>query len=176
MTAQMSDRVALGDRDYALAQVEGRGLFEPSEEGLRLFPRCTACWRGFVCYYEVEADELLLGRLWVALREPEGEGSALRGGPAINGIRPTAPREPTAGFNAVYEELGLRVCFTGEMLIGDGFIRELYVHMGFHPAWKYQEVLRLTFEQGGLIECQDVSAEMAELRSHRVSAPPAPAG
>ena len=29
------------------------------------------------------------------------------------------------------------------MLIGDGFTRELYVHMGFCTAWTYRGVLRL---------------------------------
>lgn len=50
------------------------------------------------------------------------------------------------------------------MLLGRGFIRELYVHMGFDPAWKYEEVHELLFREGALTEAADRSAGMAALR------------
>ena len=109
----------------------------------------------------------MLGGLHVALRGPEERGTVLDAAPAINGVAPTAPEERWAGFNVVYEDLRLPVSFTGEMLIGDRFVRELYVHMGFHPAWKYRDVLKLTFERGRLIDKRDVRAEMAQLRSQQ---------
>lgn len=174
MTAQISDRVNVDGRIYALAEAKGSGLFDPTEVGLHPFPSCTACWRGFVCDYAVEGDSLILSSLHVALRAPEGQQAAANAAPELNGVMPITPEERRAGFNVVYENLGLSVSFTGEMLIGDRFIRELYVHMGFHPAWKYRDVLRMTFEGGRLIERRDVSAEMAELRSRRSNPPSAP--
>ena len=45
--------------------------------------------------------------------------------------------------------------------LADGFIQNLYVHMGFHPAWKYREVHELLFEDGRLLHAQDRSAAMA---------------
>ena len=32
------------------------------------------------------------------------------------------------------------------MLACEGFIDALYVHMGFHPAWKFEHVEELIFE------------------------------
>ena len=58
------------------------------------------------------------------------------------------------------------VPFTGGLLLGADFIEELYVHMGFHPAYKYQHVLELTFETGQLLSQSDRSIEMEEIR-HR---------
>jgi hypothetical protein len=117
---------------------------------------------------------LVLAGLHVALRDREGRGTVLDAAPAINGVAPTAPEERWMGFNVVYEDLKLPISFTGEMLIGDRFVRELYVHMGFHPAWKYRDVLKLTFERGRLIDKRDVSADVAQLRSQQEPPPAAP--
>jgi len=174
LTAQISDRITVDGRVYALAAAKGTGLFDPTDVGLHPFPSCTACWRGFVCDYEVREGSLMLDTLHVALRNPEGPAAPLAAAPVINGVAPTAPDERWAGFNTVYEDLRLTVLFSGEMLIGDRFIRELYVHMGFHPAWKYRDVLRLTFERGCLSERRDVSDEMAEMRSRQEPAPSGP--
>ena len=51
------------------------------------------------------------------------------------------------------------------LLIAADFIRDLYVHMGFHPAWKYEVVLELIFEHGRLTREFERSDEMAEIRS-----------
>ncbi len=45
----------------------------------------------------------------------------------------------------------------------------LYVHMGYHPAWKYEKVHELIFENGLLIEDRDISAKMKEYRDKRVN-------
>jgi hypothetical protein len=54
--------------------------------------------------------------------------------------------------------------YTGSLLLGHDFIRELYVHMGFHPAWKYREIHELVFDKGRLVNAADRSTEMAMLR------------
>lgn len=64
-----------------------------------------------------------------------------------------------------YENLGHPQTYTGGLLLATGFIRALYVHMGFHPAWKYEKVVELMFEGGMLQKACDRSAEMAELRN-----------
>jgi hypothetical protein len=64
--------------------------------------------------------------------------------------------------------------FTGGILIAQGFIQQLYVHMGFHPAWKYETVYELTFSQGNVLEIKDISAGMADLRNKMTRQPLAP--
>jgi hypothetical protein len=60
--------------------------------------------------------------------------------------------------------LGHRVPFSGGLLLADDFIDELYVHMGFHPAWKYREVHELVFLDGDLVLEADRSEQIAEFR------------
>jgi len=46
MTAQFPDTIELDGEAYAIAGVQGAGLFSPVEHGLRPVARITACWRG----------------------------------------------------------------------------------------------------------------------------------
>jgi hypothetical protein len=39
--------------------------------------------------------------------------------------------------------------------------------MGFHPAWKYETVLELSFDAGRLLAVRDVSAAMARIRREK---------
>ena len=61
--------------------------------------------------------------------------------------------------------------FTGGLLVGKGFISRLYVHMGFHPAWKYETVHESTFCGGKLSERRDLSEAMASLWDQRAGKP-----
>ncbi len=58
----------------------------------------------------------------------------------------------------------MRVPFSGGLLLGQGFIRTTYVHMGFHPAWKFEKVAELLLEHGEVTSTLDRSAELAALR------------
>jgi hypothetical protein len=60
----------------------------------------------------------------------------------------------------------------GGLLLGAGFIEELYVHMGYHPAWKSKTVLELTFDDGRLDAVHDRSEPMAQRRAAQGSLTP----
>lgn len=155
MTAQFSDPVKYRGKSYSVAGRNGGGLFDPAAHGLKPVGKCSACWRGFVCTYAVDGGHLLLDTLAVCLDGPA---------PPLFGVSP----KPDAGgfriFDAVYEGLAYRVPYTGGLLLADDFIEELYVHMGFHPAWKYREVHELVFHDGRLVQEADRSPQMAEFR------------
>ncbi|MGH2607253.1 MAG: hypothetical protein ACRDG5_11745 [Anaerolineales bacterium] len=67
-------------------------------------------------------------------------------------------------LGARYEGLNHPLPFTGGVLAGKDFIRKLYVHMGFHPAWKFATVHELRFEAGRLTGRADRSEAMARQR------------
>jgi hypothetical protein len=69
------------------------------------------------------------------------------------------------GFDVEWRDLDHPVPFSGGLLVGDGFIEDLYVHMGFHPAWKFTHVRELIFDAGQLKELRRLDAEMAQFRS-----------
>jgi hypothetical protein len=153
MTAQIHDVVVHRKRQYALTGVDGRGLFDPVEHGLRVQMIHTACWRGYLCEYTVEDKQLFLTALEVGMAEPPRE---LFGAPARVG-----------GAIAAYWPIRVRQPFTGGLLLGAGFIQELYAHMGFAPAWKYRRVLELTFGDGRLLGVKDHSKVVARRRAGR---------
>jgi hypothetical protein len=160
MTAQMHDAFLFQDQKFSLLGFASEGLFHPSEYGMQPLPSVTSCWRGYVCTYKIFSSRLLLDTLQVNLSQE---------GPAIQNIRPEFPARDM--FNNVYHELDLPMDYSGGMLIADGFIRELYVHMGFHPAWKYETAFELVFSHGVLLETKEVSQRMAELRSEMTQKP-----
>lgn len=175
MTGQVADRVRFDGHEYNLAGVKGGVLFEPQQLGLEPEGRCTACWRGYESYYVVEDGRLLLARLEVTLGDwadtvdtpfgPRGKRKfTLKEGPELHGVKPIKPRSEYARHNNLYDGLNLEVQYTGSILIADHFIRSLYVHMGFQPAWKYETVLELTLEEGKLVQVRDVSGKIKILR------------
>src|SRR5690349_1426432 len=118
MTAQVADSVVYEDVDYSLCGVNGEGLFAPASLGLKPFMSSTACWRGFVCTYAVEDGALVLDDLSINLPH-----DADVTGPVIFGAHPSAVHVG----QRIYEGMNAPIEFSGGLLIGDEFIRELYV-------------------------------------------------
>ena len=102
----------------------------------------------------------------------EDKGFHRQEGPSINGVTPTGSLGKSDWFNNHYKGLKYHLEYTGGLLLADGFIAALYVHMGFHPAWKYRHVLELIFANGVLKQEFDRSERMAELRQQTVDSHP----
>lgn len=175
MTAQMQDTVVYLGSQFDLAGINGTGLFVPQTYGLLPHASCTACWRGYLCEYCVQDGALLLMDLYVNNARKRKDGSYERcSPPPIAGKAALQSREHEPGtsfslenyFWFFYKELGLPIQFAGSMLLAQDFIRELYVHMGFHPAWKYKTVHELVFENGQLVGAADLSSRMEEVRQN----------
>jgi hypothetical protein len=162
MTAQMHDSILWNDQKFSIVGVHGDDLFHPKDFNLHPFSTVTSCWRGYVCEYKIIDNQLVLNTL-----KANHEGR----GPAIHGMEPLFSK---GMFNNVYNRLNLAMDFTGEILAGEKFIRELYVHMGFHPAWKYETVYELSLSQGQVLDTRDISEPMARLREKMTRTPPHP--
>lgn len=163
VTAQISDGFHYRGCDFALAGISEGELFDPSLLNLEPVGFCSACWRGYHAIFGLADRQLVLDELHVRLTRPLGE-SQPRVGPAINGVQPTGPSTPHEIFDNHYTGLAYPLRYSGGLLLADGFIDELYVHMGFHPAWKYKTVVELVFEQGVLTGDFDRSEKMEEIR------------
>jgi hypothetical protein len=163
MTAQINDTFRFREGEYAVAGISEGELFDPSLLDLVPAGTCSACWRGYQAVFALSAGRLVLDALHVNLLKP-GDGFEREEGPIINGVRPGQPRGEHDWFNNHYEGLEHHLEYTGGLLLADGFIEELYVHMGFHPAWKYERVVELIFDAGMLKRECDQSGRMAEIR------------
>ena len=176
MTAQAMDLVRWQDRTWSLVGIDGDGLFDPTALGIEPQMLHTAAWRGYICTYRVEDDELRLQRLEIGFDQATQERALAGDPPVIGDARPS--RQGT-GHVWHYDDADLPVPFTGGLRLGHGFIRELYVHMGFAPAWKFEEVHELRFEAGRLVSAEDQSEAMRREREQAVQgelAPPRSSG
>lgn len=163
MTAQIDDTLVLRGSRRAIAGQSGTGLFDPASLGLQPSAPCTACWRGYQAVFGLEGNRLVLEKLHVNLAV-DGGGTSRLPGPPINGVHPTPAEGEHDWFNHHYAAVALPVGYSGGLLVADGFIRELYVHSGIHPAWKYRQVTELLFDNGVLTAERDRSALMADTR------------
>ena len=156
MTAQVHDRVVWRYRDHLLVGVNGAPLFDPSEYGLRTAPTTTANWRGWVARYGIQDDRFTLMELTdVGLFLEPGESP-----PPIGDV--AAQNESAHVYR--YPDLHLHVSFTGRLIIARGFIQSLYRHMGFHPAWKFEESWEIDLDQGLVTQVREITEEMRMMR------------
>jgi len=181
MTAQISDSLFYRDERYSIAGLNGDGLFDPAHIGLKTRMISTACRRGFVCDYSLRDRRLILTRLTVGFR-PEDLQRAERGdGPVLFGLTPKrdeckcwdccTEEDSTYWSDFYYDGLSIPLKYTGGVLIGADFIDEMYIHMGFHPAYKYSRVHELLFESGQLVKASDLTSEMAKFREDIANRP-----
>jgi hypothetical protein len=163
MTAQIDDVFRYRGGDYSIAGISEGEFFDVTALGIEPVGSCTACWRGYQAIFAVTDSHLVLDTLEASLTADGGDLFPAKG-PVINGVSPSPEGPHIDFFNCRYEGLNHRIRYTGGLLLGHGFIESLYVHMGFHPAWKYESVMELIFEDGALRKEFDRSASMAEFR------------
>ena len=151
MTGQISDSFLYKGKTYAITGYTGGELFSPLDFGLFPKPATTACWRGFVLYFTVLDDYLTLVDMEINAED------ALE----INGVKPHI-REET--FRLHYQDLNLKINYTGKIRIATDFIKSMYVHMGFQRSIAYETVIELKFQDGALISEKDLSQKMKKKR------------
>ena len=153
MTAQINDSVIHSKTNWALAGANGGPLFDPAAHGLGVRPASSACWRGFVCTYEIRDWALLLVDMKVSLN-----------GPAPRLLNTDPEQLRNMWFTASYRDLNYPIPFTGSILLARDFIRGRYAHRGFAPGWKYERVLEVELEGGRVSSVTDCSDDMAAIR------------
>lgn len=156
MTAQIPDFVWLEGRQYRLAGVSGRGLFDPQDVGLRPAATSTANVRGFHCTYAVEDSRLVLQTVYIGLAEPmELFGRQ----PERGGVTEFAPN------SWAFKDLAHPIPFSGGLLVGDGLTGRPSRHLGTSPPWSYETLLELELDDGRLTAVTDHSASASRFRS-----------
>lgn len=163
MTAQLDDLFQYNDAEFSLAGISDGNLFHPSLFGLSPAFVSTDCYAGYQAVFALSDSRLVLHALHVNLHT-EAKGYERQAGPPIQGVAPTGPEREHDSFNNHYAGLEYQLDYTGGLLLADGFIEDLYDHMGFHPAWKYTHVIELLLTNGILDQAIDRSNRMADIR------------
>lgn len=161
MTGQIADEFRYNGEMYDLVGIDGDGLLSPTDFGMIPRAGSTACWRGFQMFYNCVNGELLLEQMNLNTQEAI----------LVNGIE---PKNGEYGFSHVYENLKLKVPFTGRIRIGKDFISSMYVHMGFQSSESYETVIELEIENGKVIRIKDLSSLMKQRRKQGLEKPAQP--
>ncbi|MCK5390176.1 MAG: hypothetical protein KAJ36_06785 [Candidatus Thorarchaeota archaeon] len=168
MTGQITNKFKYEGETYELVAYHGESLYAAEDFGITPQMASTACWRGYQTFYDCVDGELILDSLHVRTEDKI----------AINGVVPRKNEELAedswAFFNTIYENLSLKTKFTGSILLGKDFIREMYVHMGFQSPESFKTVIDIEVSDGNIIKITDVSARMEERRKHGLEKPSSP--
>jgi hypothetical protein len=177
MTVQYSDQIRFMGKSFSIAGINGTGLFDPTQHNMKPIGGNTSCRRGFICTYSVEQKQMLLDCLAIRMDKPNFVlfGIEPRPNESYSWLPESIYRHiQHAGqplYDMVYEDLQHPIAYTGGFLIGRDFIHELYVNMGFHPAWKYQKIHELIFRNGELVRSTDRSELIAMIRREKIAKP-----
>ena len=161
MTAQSANIVVFKEQEFSLIGFTNEGLAKPQDYGINPIMSSTACWRGYITKYEISDDSKFTLKEVLVKTNNEDEPKL------INGISPESPNSKFMKrmFNNIYLNINLQIDYSGFVLVGNDFIRQLYVHMGFHPAWKYRNVFELEIDRGKVISIRNFGKEMENYRS-----------
>lgn len=176
MTAQVEDCYKHRRKRYSLVAILGDIGFDPKDYGVIPVGRCTACWRGYWCEYNVTSKGLFLQNLYINTEDnkyPPIKGvnvSDIEYDDCISlsfkdgeVIKTPSKTEKHMGHRE-YKNLNIPIRFTGKVLLGSDFIRDYYIHMGFQRSWAYKELIEFEFKDGKLINRTDHSSTAAKLR------------
>lgn len=174
MTAQIGDIYKYENKEYNIVALSMPTKFKPEKYGLKTDPSSTACWRGYWCEYNIIKDGLFLETLFLHNNDEDY--------PTLNGVD-VLPQEfiececydmkdekwkktirPAYYGHRVYKNINLPMKYSGKILLGDGFIREYYFHMGYQQGWAYKRLIELVLKKGKLVECNDLSELAKEQR------------
>ena len=131
VTAQIGDQYKYKGKEYNIVARRGTVGIHPMQYGIEPKMAGTACWNGYWCVYNITDDGIYLEELYVNAKDGHY--------PPIEGVRPDE-KQTYMGHHR-YKGLHIRVPFTGRILMGDGFLHEYYIHMGYQRPWAYKELL-----------------------------------
>jgi len=174
MTAQMKDKFIFRRREYTVSAVEDPDdLINIHALGFNPSMFSTACYRGYIAGFSIYKNSLALKNLYT------NNGSDLKNSaPVLNKTSPriiikeTWPEEVKKQRREfVYENINLKIQYTGSVLITKDFIQDKYVHMGFQSPINYENIIQLTFDNGLLILERDFSQTAKLIREKKLDVP-----
>lgn len=161
MTAQRGDIYKHEKYEFSIVRRSPGIEFSPTKHGIIPKSICTSCWDGYWCAYGLVNGKLCLKELYINSQS----GSY----PPIEGILPDRRSRWLGHTYIEYDgyhrySLNMEIPYTGKILVGDDFISEYYIHMGFQRPWAWKKLTELLFLDGRLIEANDQSAVAAKIR------------
>lgn len=158
MSGQMSDVIVINGEEFAIVEPAGDVLFDARSHGISPVMMHTANTRGVNARYRIENGQLLLSELQVG---------SIDAPPPLGDISATTDEY---GQTWTYLEVDLPITWTGDLILGSGPIRELFVPSGFLPVWHYERVLAIDLEAGVVESTEDRTEQVAIFRAEKTGA------
>ena len=168
MTAQISDTFTYQGDSYKIVAISAAlKLFDPGQFGLHPTAFQTCCWDGYWCEFEI-SDALYLQKLAVYCADgnyPDILGRSVSAQSDSGQEQYVAAHFSfkNSGYQ-FYENMNLKILYTGKILVGSGFIQSYYIHMGYQRAYAYRKLLEFEFEDGIVKNVEDLSEKAEEYR------------
>ena len=159
MTAQSNNILHFDGKEYEVTARCGGDLFDPKQFGFSPVPPHTGCWRGFICSFAVQEDQLSLTTLWIC--HGDRNTKAVWPLPEFTGMAPDEHYVPEGSyqeFQGKYDHLHFPLDYSGSILISAENSTEGPYFRGFPRPWHFNIVRKLSFKSGQLTENRDVSS------------------
>ena len=171
MTAQIPDTYIFHEDEYRYVASEPRFDFTPRSLGLEPESISSACWRGFFCTYEISEKGFKLKDFYVHTKDdkyPSIDNNAeLISHVGIRGIAGTITKEKN-GYR-YYKDVYFPIDFTGSILVGKGFLKHYYLHLGYQRFYTYETLIEIVIANGKVVKMLDRS-EIAKLCREKIDA------
>lgn len=172
MTMQIRDTCKHNNKRFSIVEMSAPMAFNPKDYGLEPQLRCTACYRGYWCEYNICDDELYLQNFYMFNLDnnyPPLNGANVSEQKFEKAKKYTSKGVETALIeenmgHRVYENVNLNIPYTGRILVGDEYIRNYSIFMEYRLCWAYKILQEFVFEDGLLLETIDHSKYVEELR------------
>lgn len=167
MSAQIMDSIMINNVEYFITDVtDFRRLFIPDEYGLDPTMRCTACYRGYWCRYQIKDMQFHLKDLWMFNGNDQY--------PLLNGVDILSRRNVAQSQKETssvmghekYADVDLLVPYSGKILVGKDEIYQYRRKGGIQNCWAYETMLECTFENGCLVSLLDYTRVAEMIRDY----------
>ncbi|MGD1918144.1 MAG: hypothetical protein ACFCAD_04240 [Pleurocapsa sp.] len=178
MTAQECDRFIYNNDTLYIVGIDGEGLFDPQDHGIKVVPISTACWRGYYCVYGILNNFLYLQEAYLGLDKENERGIQKGNGIKLFGTTPhrykyidgeivkidistnfNESKKINSAWDFRCDNLNQLIEFTGGILIGSNSMGRINSF-----PYNYSKVYELVFDAGRVVETSDRSQKMADFR------------
>jgi hypothetical protein len=159
MTAQSNHTLDYDGQRFQLTSVSREPLFDPTDYALSPTVTSTGCWDGYLCHFAAGGDRLSLQTLWLNHGQPLGRWcESTLPMPLLNGVAADEKYDDSGyqEFQGRYDNVNLRLAYTGDILISSNGPDERYLH-GYPWPWHFACTMKLSFIEGRLTARKDIS-------------------
>lgn len=155
MTVQIQDEMTYKNKKFTIVATSNSLQFNPEKYGVKPLFRSTSCWRGFWCHYKIVNYELQLKDLFI---------NTFKNYPQIEGVNAKESLKER-GYH-VYENLHLKMLYTGKLLLGSEILDEYRLFKGLEGyPYIFKVLLECNIVDGKVIEITDCSQIGAEFKN-----------